>query len=78
MTRPVTIRIATLVVDGAAPDAHALGAALSDDLVRRLATGAALPSAPIARIATAPLGAATPAGRGRELAGRIVGSWRPR
>lgn len=74
MTPPVTIRIGTLVVEAAPSEAHAFAAALRDDLVRRIEAGAAPPAASIDRIATAPLGAATPAGRGRELAGRIVGT----
>lgn len=75
MTQPVTVRIGTLVVEGAAGGAHLLSAALRDDLARRIAAGATPPNASIEQIATAPLGAATPAGRGRELAGRIVGNW---
>ena len=78
MTAPVTVRIGTLVVEGTVGEAHALAAALRDDLAHRLATDAAPPPAPIARIGTGPLGAATPAGRGRELAGRIVFGWAQR
>lgn len=74
---PVRIRIGRLVLPGVAPrDAAAAEAALRTELAR-LAPGMAGAAGGAARIDGSPLRALTPAGQGREAAGRIASTVAP-